>query len=969
MISFRTHLTLLLPLILSARILGMGAPDALTVGEGFVNPLGFHEASPVFSWKLPEGVKRQTAYQVIAKSSKGAWDSGWIDSGQSTLVPYRGPALGSRDRVEWQVRFRDEAGKESAWSQPANFELGLLSSSDWKARWIRPRESAPEPITDFKLIRAFYRSKTHPEKGREVTELLSKKIQGDKLSVHVTNMELAGDPVPNAVKELEITYRAEGKEHTALLNENASAVLPVREYVERVGSLRRSFDVDKEIIRARLYVTARGLFEVRLNGKRVGEDHFANGFTSYNNRLDSLTYDVTDLMRTGKNSLQAMLGTGWYAGRLTWEKERQAIYGKDPKLLLQLEITRRDGTSQTILSDGQWEGTFEGPVLSSSLYDGENDDARRMQSDWKPVVADSDLGGSRVVPKPFPAVRALERLRVRKITEPAPGRFVFDLGQNMVGWAKLWIPVKKGQPVTLRYAEMLNADGSLYTENYRSAKSTDTFTPSVTGTVEWEPLFTFHGFRYAEISGLPKDAKPKKEWVTGVVLHSDLKPAGTFVSSHDKLNRLQSNIVWGWRGNSLDIPTDCPQRDERLGWTGDAEVFCPTSMFNTDAHAFWKSWLASMRDDQMSDGRIPHVIPDVLPNWQGGSPGWMDAATIIPWEVYVRTGDTAMLSENFGMMEKLVGWYRSQATNGITAHIQGFGDWLQPYANDRKGDTPFALLGTAYYARSAGILADSAKVLGRGEDAKRYGEEAAAVRKAFANEYFNAEGKLKNAPETQTAYILALEFDLIPKDLKPKAAANLARLVHEAGGHLRTGFLGTPYIVRVLDQGGYPALAGDLLFQESYPSWFYPINQGATTMWERWNSYTRDKGFGDASMNSFNHYAYGAIGQWMYERVAGLAPDPAHPGYKHFFIKPLPLRQLDSAKAKLQTPYGLASSAWQRKPDGTMVMDAVVPPNTTATVEFPDGRKPETVEAGRHHFVSGPVQPQIRDRSTVSGSE
>jgi alpha-L-rhamnosidase len=444
--------------------------------------------------------------------------------------------------------------------------------------------------------------------------------------------------------------------------------------------------------------------------------------------------------------------------------------------------------------------------------------------------------------------------------------------------------------------------------------------------------------------------------VTGVVLHSDLKHAGEFQSSHAKLNQLQSNISWGWRGNSVDIPTDCPQRDERLGWTGDAEVFCPTSMFNTDAHAFWKSWLGSMRDDQVGDGAIPDVIPDAHQPFRQRSPGWMDAATIIPWEVYVRTGDTAMLSQNFGMMEKLVGWYRSQSTNGLTPGIKGYGDWLQPNAGDRKGDTPLALIGAAYYGRSAGILAESARVLGRSDDAKRYGDEAASVRTAFAKEYFDTEGKLKNAPETQTAYILALAFNLIPAELKPKAAANLARLVHEADGHLRTGFLGTPYIARVLDEGGYPALAGDLLFQETYPSWFYPINQGATTMWERWNSYTRDKGFGDVSMNSFNHYAYGAIGQWMYERVAGLAPDPEHPGYKHFFVRPLPVKQLDSAKAELQTPYGRASSAWKRLADGSISMEVTVPPNTTATVQFPDGRNPVTAEAGRHHFESGPMK-------------
>jgi alpha-L-rhamnosidase len=447
--------------------------------------------------------------------------------------------------------------------------------------------------------------------------------------------------------------------------------------------------------------------------------------------------------------------------------------------------------------------------------------------------------------------------------------------------------------------------------------------------------------------------------VTGVVLHSDIPTAGRFTSSHAKLNQLQSNINWGWRGNSLDIPTDCPQRDERAGWTGDAQVFCATAMLNTDAHAFWKSWLGSMRDDQGGDGVVTDIVPVANVSWRARSPGWMDAATIIPWEVYVRTGDSSVLAENFRMMEKLVGWYRDQTVDGLLPKIKGFGDWLQPYPQaratkedgmgDRRGDTPQPLLGAAFYARSAQILADSARVLKRDEDAKRYADEAAAVRQAFFRHYFGADGRLRNAPETQTAYVLAIAFDLIPKEAKGKAAAHLVRLIGEADGHLRTGFLGTPFIVGVLDEAGRHDLAYDLLLKETYPSWFYPINQGATTMWERWNSYTRDKGFGDASMNSFNHYAYGAVGQWMYERVAGLAPDPANPGYKHFFVRPLIGKQLDSARAELETPYGRASSAWV-KHDGRVSLDVVVPPNTTATIEFPDRRQPKTVAAGTYHF-------------------
>ncbi|HEU6447587.1 MAG TPA: family 78 glycoside hydrolase catalytic domain [Verrucomicrobiae bacterium] len=852
-----------------------GAPaDSLTVGEGAVDPLGFYESTPTFSWKLPAGVKKQSAYRIETTSGEKRWDSGWIKSDQSTFVRYQGPPFVSREHVEWQVDFRDENGKESGWSKPASFELGLLSKNDWTAQWIRPGQEMP------------------------------------------TN----GEPVAN---------------------------------------LRRAFSIGKKIARARVYVTARGLFELKLNGVRIGNDHFANGFTDYNKRIDTLTYDVTGQLRRGTNMIESLLGSGWYAGRLPFETKQKGPYGKYPELLLQLEITYQDGSRDTIVSDGQWEGTFDGPVLSSSIYDGESYDARKEPADWKPVLAETNLGPARLAPKPFPPVRQTQTLAAQNITEPEPGHFIFDLGQNMVGWARINVPVEKDRTVTIHFAEMLRQDGTLYTANYRSAKSTDTYTAAKTGIVEWQPHFTFHGFRYVELSGFSKDIKPKKDWVTGIVLHSDLPRAGRFESSSAKLNQLQSNILWGWRGNSLDIPTDCPQRDERMGWTGDAEVFCPTAMFNTDSLAFWKSWLASMRGDQERDGSIPDFIP-AIEHWQN-SPGWMDAATFIPWEVYVRTGDKQVLAENYSMMEKLVGWYRSQSVNGLLPNIKGYGDWLQPYPQlpatpgdwmgNRRGDTPQPLLGSAFYARSAQILADSARILGHDEEAERYAAEAASVRHAFTTNYFSADGKLRIVPETQTAYVLAIAFDLIPEELKSHAAAHLVRLIHEAGDHLRTGFLGTPHIAQALDETGHGDVAYTLLFQETYPSWFYPIDQGATTMWERWNSYTRDKGFGDATMNSFNHYAYGAIGQWMYERVAGLAPDPANPGYKHFFVRPLIGTQLDSARAELETPYGKASSAWMKR-KGKIMMDIVVPPNTTATVEFPGHRRPKTIPAGNYHFES-----------------
>lgn len=873
-----TAVALALSIVSSGSVVASDPAHSLTVGEGFVDPVGFHDATPTFSWKLPDGVSKQTAYRIEVTDDKAAdnkvlWESGWVESDQSLFVPYAGTPLASRQSVAWRVDYQDQSGEAAGWSDRASFELGLLSADDWQASWISPAvevDASKEPVT----------------------------------------------------------------------------------------MMRRDFSVGSGIKQARLYVTALGVFELTINGQRIGDDAFTPGWTSYADRVETLTYDVTDQISNGENVIGALLGTGWYSGRLGWKHDKN-LKNLQSKLLVQLEIENNDGSTQVIASDDQWKSTADGPIRSSSIYDGETYDARKEMagwnepgfddSKWKNVVADKDLGNAELLPKLFATVKVIQEVPAVKITEPTPGHFVFDFGQNMVGWIGLEMPGVKGETVTMRFAEMLSPDGSIYTENYRSAKSTNRYTARQTGPFKWQPTFTFHGFRYVELTGVGEGLKPEKDWVTGLVLHSDLNQTGTFSSSHQKLNRLQQNISWGQRGNFLDIPTDCPQRDERLGWTGDAQAFCSTAMFNYDSHAFFKSWLGTMRDDQLDDGQIPHVIPDILKG-AAGSPGWMDAATIIPWEVYVRTGDQEMLAENYEMMQALVGWYREKSPAGVVRKIGGFGDWLQPNTDEKKGETASHLLGSAFYAKSVKILADSAVVLGNKDDAQKFAGESMKVNQAFTKHYFDAEGKLQNAPETQTAYILALEFNIVPESLRGKLEANLLRLIEEADGHLRTGFLGTPYIAKVLDRAGHPDVSYSLLFKETYPSWFFSINQGATTMWERWDSYTHEKGFHPQKMNSFNHYAYGAIGEWMYERVAGLAVDPANPGYKHFFVRPVIGGPLTSARAELETGYGTAVSGWELDGD-TLTMEVVVPPNTTATIEFPNDRKSEKVTAGQHEFT------------------
>lgn len=925
-------------------------PHTLVLSERFHEPLGFYDSAPTFSWQLPaqSSVQRQSAYRIIVGTSTSAlpddaeyWDSGRVDSEQSVYIPYSGKPLSSRDVGYWRVKYWDAQGRESAWSDPARFELGLLNNGDWTASWIRSAETDPDALKPT-IVRAVYGPDQDHQRQIDLIDKIRRRIKQGGTPILVSNNFAGADPAPGEPKRLAITYRKGGETLTSTTPEGGrfdpqslllAAFTP--EY------LRKEFSTASPPISARLYITAKGVFEAYLNGKRVGKDHMTPGWTPYHARIETLTYDVTSLLESGDNAIGIALGEGWYAGKLL---RKRVVYPLAvPAAIAQLEIRYEDGRTQTIVTDGSWRATTNGPLRFSGIYDGEVYDARQEMpgwcearfddAAWSGVVAEPIDEQVRLTPKRHHPVRATQEVAVISVSEPTSGRYVFDLGQNIVGWPRVSIPCEAGQPVTIRFAEMLNKDGTLYTANYRRAKSTDRYVPAATGDVIWHPTFTFHGFRYVEISGVASDATPQLDWITGVVLHSGFTKTGTFESSHDKLNKLQENITWGQRGNYLDIPTDCPQRDERLGWTGDAQVFCPTSLFNYDVHSFWASWLQSIREDQSPDGFVPNVVPNTMD--RGGSPGWGDVAVIGPWEVYVRTGDRRLLYDNYEMMAQWTAAYEREAKEFIV-HRPGFGDWLQPYpeTENSRSDTPFDLIATAYFGRCAALMAHAAEALDRPDDAAKFHAMHSKIREAFSEQFFDRNGRLTTKYETQTGYLLALAFDLLEPSLREPATKNLLRLIDEADGHLRTGFLGTPLLTPQLDELGHADVAYDVLFKETYPSWFYSINQGATTMWERWNSYSHEDGFGNAGMNSFNHYAYGAIGQWMYERIAGLAPDPAQPGYKHFFIQPIPGGPLSSASASIDTPYGRARCDWQKQVD-KLVVRAVVPPNTTATFKPP----------------------------------
>jgi len=738
--------------------------------------------------------------------------------------------------------------------------------------------------------------------------------------------------------------------------------LESREGSQPCPYLRRAFNLSGKPARARLYVTARGVFEAYLNGRRIGNDAFAPGWTEYKKRIPYHVYDVTDLLQAGDNALGATLGDGWYAGYLVWAKNH-FLYGDQLSLLAQLEIDHTDGRRETIGSGPEWKTSF-GPILTSDIYNGETYDARRELPGWAvPAFDDAAWAPASVFPAPEAALVARRTLPVRKQeelptltqTEPTFGVHVFDLGQNMVGWARIKLRAPAGQVVTIRYGEMLQDDGTLYTANLRSAKCTDSYTCKGDGEETFEPHFTFHGFRYVELTGVTE--KPVPSDVTGVVLHSEIPQTGTFECSNALVNRLQKNIEWGQKGNFLEVPTDCPQRDERLGWTGDAQVFIRTACFNRDVAAFFTKWGIDMIDAQHEDGALPHVVPDAIRDGGRGCAAWADAAVIIPWTVYLCYGDIRMLERQYDSMVKWIEWRNRGSRNLINASAC-FGDWLAIDIAENsagKSPTPRDLIATAYFARTTEIVAQAAALLGRRKDAVRYRTLANRVKAAFNREFVSPSGRVVG--DTQTGYLLALGFDLLPKAKQAHAVEQLVRDIEAHGCHLSTGFVGTPLLAPVLSRFGRTDVAYKLLLQQTYPSWIYSILQGATTMWERWNSYTKDRGFGDVGMNSFNHYAYGAIGEWLYNTVAGIELDETKPGYKHLVIRPQPPKSskddkggetLSWVKAELMTRYGKAACSWKRT-GSRLAVKVTIPPNTTATVILP-GQKPSEIAAGTYAF-------------------
>lgn len=738
---------------------------------------------------------------------------------------------------------------------------------------------------------------------------------------------------------------------------------------------RKTFAAAKKIQAANLFITSHGLYESFINGQRIGQAYLTPGFTSYNKRLQYQVYDVTKYLQQGKNAIGISLGNGWYRGNLVWEGKKD-LYGRELSVLYQLNIVYTDGTSEDIISDDSWKSST-GAIRSSEIYHGETIDARLAKNGWNTATYNDAAWSSvkivlfnnkNLVATINEPVTKHEIFKPIKIFKTPLGEQVIDFGQNLVGFVQVKVKGIAGDKIIIHHAEVLDKAGNFYTANLRAAKQTNTYILKGGEEESFEPHFTFQGFRYIKIEGFSGEIKPEN--FTAVALYSDMKPTGTFSSSNALLNQLQHNIQWGQKGNFLDIPTDCPQRDERLGWTGDAQVFSRTASYNMGVNNFFRKWMKDVAADQLPNGSVPFVIPNVLGVDAAGSTGWADVATIIPWNMYLAYGNKRILEEQYPSMKAWVSFMEQKSNNDLWNTGFHFGDWLFYRPDDdndgRAAITDKYLIAQCFYAHSTQLLINAASILDKKEDVQKYSELLLKIKAAFGKEYVTASGRLVSG--SQTAYILALNFDMLPENLRAGAVEKLVANIKDYNYHLTTGFLGTPYLCHVLTRFGYHDVAYTLLMQETYPSWLYPVKMGATTIWERWDGQKPDSTFQAVTMNSFNHYAYGAIGDWMYRVLAGIDTDPNTVGYKKIIIRPhiygkilkvgenfsegskmdglensvKSVTGLNSVAADLQTNYGKVSSHWKNE-NGQLSLEVEIPVNTSAVIYFPTG-KPEIIK-------------------------
>ena len=928
----------------------------------------------------------QSAYEVVVSSKpNGAadiWTSGKTNS-SAEAVDYAGPALQPGHRYFWTVRiWGNDAtpASSSGW-----WEMGLLSTSDWKAQWIAWHDT--EAIADRNAgvkwiwypgdtlvpkqnLKRYFRYRLNNSSGAHTAVLQIAahnafqfgEFKKDRFWGGFRSFDVELKPGEN-IFTIEATSDGESAGLAALIRVGNTRT-PSDEHWESAASpdgpwqpakvlsdgaadntlwparpvarLRKEIAVSKPIRSARLYATALGSYRISINGARAGNDILTPDWTDYRKRVLYQTYDVTSQMKRGSNTVEALLGYGWYGSALGWRGERFNFGPPPPRLLAQLEVTYTDGTRDVFVTDGTWKAT-ESPIAYSELYAGEFYDARREQA--------ASWSNADVLPAPDTAlvaqmsqpIQVTQNLKPEKMATPKAGVYVFDMAQNMVGWVKLKVKGPAGTQVRLRFAERLDPDGTIYTENLRGAEATDTYVLRGGAEETFEPHFTYHGFRYVELTGYP--GTPSNDAITGVVFHTNAPITGSFTSASSMVDQIWKNTMWGQRGNLESIPTDCPQRDERLGWMGDAGIFWRTAAYNMDMQAFTHKWMNDVVDAQSPAGGFPDVAPRVVDS-SDGAPAWGDAGIIVPWTAWLQYGDQRVIEENWTEMERWMDYIHDVNPDLIWNNRRNndFGDWVPA-----DSVTPKDLIATAYWAQDAKMMADMARATHRDADATKYRQLFDGIREAFVRQFVHHDGTIGNG--SQTCYALALHIGLVPEPLRKAAVDHLVADIQSRDWHLSTGFLGTPHLMFALSENGRPEVAYTLLLNETYPSWGYTIGKGATTIWERWNG---DRG--DPSMNSYNHYAFGSVVEWMYREAAGIDADPSAPGFEKIVIHPHPDARLGHARAEYDSIRGKIVSEWSLDAAGKLSMNVVIPANTTAKVILPDGVTKE-VGPGAHRIL------------------
>lgn len=884
--------------------------------EYLKNPFGIDAATPRLSWKLTseEHNQKQVAYRIFVASTlqqlerneADLWDSGNVKTDQTLFIPYAGSPLESRQQCFWKVwTWSNDQGRPIS-SEVSSWSMGLLKDSDWTADYISFKDEAP-------------------------------------IHTDVKNLDLPA----------------------------------ARQY-------RKDFKAKKQVTRATIYSTALGIYELQVNGKRVGDAMFAPGWTDYRQRAYYNTYDIAEMIQAGDNAIGAWVADGWYSGYVGFglltgmgtEQTGRAVYGKTPSLMAQLEIEYTDGATEVVATDSTWKVTGHGPIQEADLLMGEAYDARKEMPGWatagfddsrwdeaikaeengnpkadfydfhnpqeagrgvRKVGVERDLGFKRPKLEAFPGVpvRIVEDMATTKVIEREPGTYMFNLGQNFAGTIRLKVRGEAGRKIQIRYGEMLHPDGRLMTENLRKARATDFYICKGDPAGEvYVPRFTFHGFQYVEVSNLAEPAS--KETVTGLVLHSDTPMVSSFDCSDAMVNQLFKNVVWTQRANFLDLPTDCPQRDERMGWTGDAQAYVATAAYNADIGAFYTKWLRELMESQRPSGAFPGYAPFPFQHgWDFGT-AWADAGIICPWTIWQFYGDTKVIDDCWEPMVKFMAWRKKTSVGDLgVIHGNAWGDWLAQGA-----ETPLDYIDSVYFAISAKMMAEMAEATGRKDKATAFRKQFEATRLAFQKKYMRPDGSIN--VKTQTAQALALFAGLVPKELRTGTGKYLASMIADNGNHMATGFLGTRPLLPVLSDAGQHDLAMFLLQSREFPSWGYEIDNGATTIWERWDSYTREDAFGrhNAAMNSFSHYAFGAVCEWMFHTVAGI--QSGGPGFKQVVIRPVPPtpgsnglhNPIDWVKASYDSIRGTIVSQWKLDGDD-FLLTVDIPANTTATVYLP----------------------------------